>query len=516
MLLLLLLAGDFVYWRVGGVDGVGANFVGKDLKKMERGTVKRNKSCFSFPLACRFNVINTVATYLDSPLVDPNTLLRDETGFYIACSRNYLELVKLLLGDERVDVNKTGPGGNTPFMFACDGGHVEIIQCLIINERVDINRTNGIDDSPLLRVCRHGYFRIAKCLLSSPRIDVTPVNVVGKNAFMIACQHGNTKIAKLFLGKIDINVQDEHGNTALMLIRPIIQNAFLIKTLLEDDKTNVNLRNKYGETVSTLWFKTDGGPACELIKTMLQRNDVDYTNTNYVSDAFKHPEQLKLLLASRKIPVREDSLQAYIVAKQKDLSVVKMFLERPEIDVNYKGVTQSIVTLACKYKFKKVAKLLLKHKNIDINYSLSNFPLHYCVCYGWDEHIVMIVKNKHFERGHRSNNYIYFEDTFNNGNITTRKLLYSYGFPPLDELLWTKHSCRDMTVWPSFLPEWTRFTAWRYPEVFNQIARAWLLSCKRTRPKISKDMRYLILEHIARNWRRTKYKLVQRVEPVPF
>ena len=49
------------------------------------------------------------------------------------------------------------------------------------------------------------------------------------------------------------------------------------------------------------------------------------------------------------------------------------------------------------------------------------------------------------------------------------------------------------------LPRWSRFDTYDlYPRAFNRIAFKWLLCCKRL--KLYKDIRYLILEYIARVW----------------
>ena len=41
------------------------------------------------------------------------------TPFHIACEFGRIEIVKLLLNDERVDINKPDKNGMTPFYVAC-------------------------------------------------------------------------------------------------------------------------------------------------------------------------------------------------------------------------------------------------------------------------------------------------------------------------------------------------------------------------------------------------------------
>jgi len=43
--------------------------------------------------------------------------------------------VKLLVNDERVDINQTDEDGITPFSIACKNGHTEIVKCLFASGR---------------------------------------------------------------------------------------------------------------------------------------------------------------------------------------------------------------------------------------------------------------------------------------------------------------------------------------------------------------------------------------------
>jgi len=42
------------------------------------------------------------------------------TPFYISCQKGHIEVVKLLLNNERIDINQTANDGATPFSIACE------------------------------------------------------------------------------------------------------------------------------------------------------------------------------------------------------------------------------------------------------------------------------------------------------------------------------------------------------------------------------------------------------------
>ena len=67
--------------------------------------------------------------------------LNAENLDFFVCSNKIIRIVKLLLSDIRVDVNKANKYGETPFYIACENGHIEIVKYLLACRReVDINK----------------------------------------------------------------------------------------------------------------------------------------------------------------------------------------------------------------------------------------------------------------------------------------------------------------------------------------------------------------------------------------
>lgn len=83
---------------------------------------------------------------------------RNSYGFTLfaqACSSNHseivkciimtqgrLEIVKYLMNNEIIDVNKEDNYGFTPFAQACSSNQSEIIKCMVNNKRIDFNKAN--------------------------------------------------------------------------------------------------------------------------------------------------------------------------------------------------------------------------------------------------------------------------------------------------------------------------------------------------------------------------------------
>jgi len=41
-------------------------------------------------------------------------------------TKGHIEIVKLLLSDKRIDINKANKNDTTPFYIACQNGHIEL------------------------------------------------------------------------------------------------------------------------------------------------------------------------------------------------------------------------------------------------------------------------------------------------------------------------------------------------------------------------------------------------------
>jgi ankyrin repeat protein len=118
-----------------------------------------------------------------------------EEEFINACATGNLELVKELLQDKNVDVNKLNESGWTAFHSACSGGHVEIVKLLLNNERIDLKEISvgGV----LQSACSGGHFEIVKMLLNNECIDLKKILV--NSTIHNACYRGHFEIVDLLL-----------------------------------------------------------------------------------------------------------------------------------------------------------------------------------------------------------------------------------------------------------------------------------------------------------------------------
>jgi len=67
--------------------------------------------------ACSTGKVEEVQKLLQNPQINTNWQDSElqRTPFSIACQKGYIDTVKLLLDDERIDLNKAQNNGETPF-----------------------------------------------------------------------------------------------------------------------------------------------------------------------------------------------------------------------------------------------------------------------------------------------------------------------------------------------------------------------------------------------------------------
>jgi len=112
-------------------------------------------------------------------------------GLFETCIHGHVEILKLLLKDERVNVNQVKICDETPFFIACDNGQIEIVKLLLNDKRVNINTPNIFLCTFLHNLCWKGQIDILEHILSTGRdINLRAKEKNGKTAIDIAREGG--------------------------------------------------------------------------------------------------------------------------------------------------------------------------------------------------------------------------------------------------------------------------------------------------------------------------------------
>jgi len=138
------------------------------------------------------NQIELVSMLLEKG-VDPSI----GNALHIATTNNYIELVKILLSDPRVDPSVYN---NLNIRQSASYGHAEIVEMLLKHPVVD---PSDLNNESIIVACESGSIETVKLLLKDSRVDSAALN---NNALYLAGINRHTTIVDLLLhdNRIDV------------------------------------------------------------------------------------------------------------------------------------------------------------------------------------------------------------------------------------------------------------------------------------------------------------------------
>lgn len=219
-----------------------------------------------------------------------NKLYGDSTLLVLTYENEMLDIMKLLINDPRVDINKDdseplftrivrrmrdendnkrmeyfmalyeSPGlnmnvdedGITPLMWACKrASSMKIIKLLFNDPRIDINYRTKNGNTAFSILCRNyngDDMSIIKMFLEDKRINLSETNDENMSILACAVEGGNSKIIELLLenNNIDPNIRNSDGKTAFHMACSYINNE-MAKLFLNDPRVDVNIADNDGK-----------------------------------------------------------------------------------------------------------------------------------------------------------------------------------------------------------------------------------------------------------------------------
>jgi ankyrin repeat protein len=135
---------------------------------------------------------------------DLNKSIYEGTSLVIACQENRIEIVKLLLKYQNININKLSANGVSSLFIACWENYTEIVDILIKHPNIDVN-TSFDGMTPLYIACKKNYIEIVDILIKHPNIDVN-TSFDGMTPLYIANSKGYTEIVDILIKHSNIIV----------------------------------------------------------------------------------------------------------------------------------------------------------------------------------------------------------------------------------------------------------------------------------------------------------------------
>jgi len=110
--------------------------------------------------------------------------------------------------------------GRTFLHWACEAGRLEIVKLLMNREDLDINTQDFKGRTGFHSACQRGYIELVKLLISRDDLDTNTQDKMGRTAFHLACGGKYIEIVKLLISRddLDLNKQDKYGRTAFHFV----------------------------------------------------------------------------------------------------------------------------------------------------------------------------------------------------------------------------------------------------------------------------------------------------------
>ena len=117
------------------------------------------------------------------------------------CEVGHTEVVKLLLAQDGIEVNKARTDdGTTPLFMACQEGHFEVVKLLLAQDGIEANKACTADGSTLLYMaCQQGHSEVVKLLLAQDGIEVNKARNDQVTPLYMACFIGHLAVAHVLV-----------------------------------------------------------------------------------------------------------------------------------------------------------------------------------------------------------------------------------------------------------------------------------------------------------------------------
>lgn len=379
-------------------------------------------------------------------------LTKKQSVIFTALAKNDIELIKLILSHQKIDVNQKCIEERFPYFYdndysklkeqtilniAIEKNLIDVVKILLSKQEIDVNLKSKIEENdpsiflshnriieentPLSTAVANKNKEIIKLLLSKNEIDInqklirlnhleySDEKIIEKTALSMAIDINDKELINLILShpKIDINQKYDTQLYDKIMIDNDLDDLDDFKF---DDCNKYELKKKIAErnTILNLVIKRRNK---EIAQILLSRADINL-NENEIIDYYEH--------GSFKYKTENNSA-LNIAIENECIDVIKLLLMKKEININFKSTIEkhgsiieekSPLSTAIEKGNKDIVELLLCREDIDINQKLKKTfqePIYFSIGAHNDDDYEYIVEK--IENNYSKNNIKIIEKT---------------------------------------------------------------------------------------------------------
>ena len=323
-------------------------------------------------IACRRKQINVVRCFSNSTCNFNKTDTKRNTPLHIACLKNALNIVELLLCHCNTDAANSN--GDTPFHVACKLNHHDILKCLLKGQNRNLDHLkNSAGLTPLHCACSSGALDIVQLLIQEQYCNPAETDLKENTALHHACIAGKVDIAEylITIEKCCLKKRNAKGFAPLFSALEH-RNGELVKHLvdrgcidLHDSDHNVKTKNKCIPLLHFTYCKCTWRYKWDTYSFEMHMGDVEWQKSRYRSTIVDYEPR------------------CYRVSSSSNHELITFLIDGGHCDINQQdsqGTT--LLHLVCKHSDIKMLSFLLKTDDCDLNCANSNgtTPLHIACC----------------------------------------------------------------------------------------------------------------------------------------
>lgn len=314
-----------------------------------------------------------------------NVNMEGSQGFsaiLMACFEENFEIFKMLY-ENGADINHSDDGGKACIHYICEYEELDALKLILGDDSVDVNVQTSYNNRPVHYSCLHESSEAFKLLIDHGAV-YDCVNIHGQTPLHIAACCANLEITNqlLTLG-VDVNCKDHQGQTPLHHAC-ILRNLSMCKLLIENG-ADVNVYDLYsGRSLLHLAFEHP-----EIVKCLLKAGaDVNGNNsTGYplIYSAVKSSDlRLCRILLAHEADVNcgpLGSTMLHLSGAESTLDMVKLIYQYSPSSIDSKDYEcKTPLHYACKRKYSEsseIIKFLVDNgADVDAKDNSESTPMH--------------------------------------------------------------------------------------------------------------------------------------------
>ncbi|KAH9126640.1 hypothetical protein AeMF1_002948, partial [Aphanomyces euteiches] len=293
------------------------------------------------------------------------------SALILAAANGHGEIVQLLLNCDGFEVNLSG-NRQAPLHYAAIYGCIEIVEILLRNEKVDPNVKRYDGSTPLHSAVKFGQVDVVKMLLEHGSCDLRLEERYFGTVFEIAAAKGHVDILKILFDFSREDSQLVHEQLGKILQRAAGKGHLnIVQMLMRDFSASIDFESK---NVSEALREASEHGHVEIVRLLLQQPRI---NTNWSCETWGtalqsaarngHSEVIEFFLANAKVESENLGIALHRASYNGYLNIVALLLAHGDQIINYQNKSgESALHCAANKGHVEIVRFLLK-RGIDIN-----------------------------------------------------------------------------------------------------------------------------------------------------